>query len=171
MITSILEFFALGTLGFWGLCVLVSIVFVACLENDNRWFPTIITIALAGLYWKSMVAFALGWKAILLFSLVYLLAGVAWSFFRWIRYVKEQADVWRKENGNTLKEYDLAMLKRKLDVSNNKGRLTGWIAYWPWSLVWNITGDFFTMVYENLQGAYQKIADRALGKFTVGDNR
>ena len=171
MITSILEFFALGTFGFWILCTLASVVFVACLENDNRWFPTVLTVALVGLYWKSLVLLAIGWKAIALGALVYVLAGVVWSLFRWFRYVKSTADEYRATNGSNLKDYQLRELKGSLSATRNKGRITGWIAYWPWSLVWNITGDTFKMIYENLQGVYQKISDRAIGSFgTISDS-
>ena len=167
MITSILEFFALGTFGFWLLCSLLSIVFIACLENESQWFPTVAVIAVTAIYWKPLAALGLTWQSIGLGILIYAAAGVAWSIYRWFRFVKFKADECRKTYGTSLTESQRSSLKRDISVSENKSRITGWIAYWPWSLVWNITGDFFKTIYENLQGIYQKITDKAVGDFTV----
>lgn len=169
MITTVLEFFALGTFGFWLLCGLISIIFVACLEHDNTWFPSVLSVALVALYWKALVLLAIGWQAIAIGVLVYAVSGIVWSMFRWFRYVKSTADTYREEHGGKLTEQNRSTLVYKLKASNNKSRITAWIAYWPWSLVWNITGDFFKMAYESLQGVYQSIADRAIGKFTTVD--
>lgn len=156
--TAILEFFALGTLGFWLLLTVVSIAFIACVENDHYTFPTIVALILAIVYWKPISNFSISWKAFAIALVAYVVIGVVWSIFRWVRYVKEETDEYKKDPT----EYTLSSLKNNLKVTNNKSRITGWIAYWPWSLLWNITGDFFKMLSENLQGVYQKIADRAL---------
>lgn len=89
MITTVLEFFALGTLGFWILSAVLSAVFIACIENDSKWFPTVVLLGLGIAYWKQLAALALGWQAILIGVIAYVLIGVAWSFFRWYRYVQK----------------------------------------------------------------------------------
>jgi hypothetical protein len=171
MITSILEFFALGTLGFWILCSLISVIFIIALENENHWFPTCLTLAFAGIYWKALAGLALSWHAISLGILVYAVIGIVWSMFRWFRYVKSTADTYRKEHGDNLRASERSSLQREISATLNKSRITGWIAYWPWSMLWNLTGDFFKMIYEALQGVYQKISDRAMGKFgTISDS-
>jgi hypothetical protein len=38
-------------------------------------------------------------------------------------------------------------------------------------LVWNITGDFFKTIYEQLQGVYQRIVDKALGGFSHQEDK
>ena len=60
-------------------------------------------------------------------------------------------------------------LEQSLEISGNKSRIIAWMVYWPWSLIWNVTGDFFTMIYETMMGVYQRIADKAVGKFLTED--
>ncbi len=167
MITTILEFFALGTFGFWALCSVLSIVFIACIENENHWFPTLASVGLAAIYWKGFVALGVTWQGLALGALIYVVAGMIWSVYRWFRYVKENADYIRQTFGNTLSASKLADLKDKVSVINNKSRITGWIAYWPWSFVWNIIGDAVKTAFEWMQNIYQRITDHALGGFTV----
>jgi hypothetical protein len=171
MITSILEFFALGTFGFWVLCSLLSIVFIACIENENHWFPTCVLIALGAIYWKGLVALGLSWQGIAIGVVVYAAAGMVWSIYRWYRFVKEKAEDFRKRYGTSLTDSQRRDLKSEISVSSNKALITGWIAYWPWSLVWNITGDFFKTIYEQLQGVYQRIVDKALGGFSHQEDK
>lgn len=165
MFTAILEFFALGTLGFWLLCSLISVIFIVALENENHWFPTCLTLAFGAVYWKALTTLALSWHALALGLLVYAVIGIVWSMFRWFRFVKAKADYFREQHGSSLTDSQRQDLAREIRASHNKSRITGWIAYWPWSLVWNLTGDFFKMIYEGLQGVYQKISDKAIGKF------
>lgn len=171
MITSILEFFALGTIGFWMLCSLVSVIFIACLENDNQWLPTMVSVALVAIYWKGFVALGMTWQGVAIGVLVYAVAGMLWSVYRWFRYVKEQAASYRQRYGVSLTDSQRRELKSEISVSDNKSRITGWITYWPWSLLWNIAGDFVKTIYEQLQGVYQRITDKALGGFTVQEEK
>ena len=156
--TPLLEFFAIGTLGFWGLITLISIVFIACIENDKYTFPTILFLVFGLIYWKPVSSFHMDWRAISLGVLIYLVAGVAWSIFRWFRYVKTNV----AEYNESPSESHYADLKWKIDAHHNKSRITAWIAYWPWSLVWNIIGDVCVTIYEHLQGVYQNISHKAL---------
>lgn len=174
MITSLLELFALGTVGFWALCVLISILFIATVENEKYWFPSLLGMSFIALYWKPLFNLVPNWHAIGIGALVYVLVGTVWSIFRWFRFVKGVADTYRENYADTvdgtinhLSPGKLADLKREIDVANNKSRITAWISFWPWSLVWNITGDFFKMVYEALSGVYENITKKALDGFTV----
>ena len=166
MITSIIEFFALGAIGFWILSALISIIFIACIENDTYWFPTITTAAFLAVYWKGFASFNLTWQIIVGGVLSYVVLGVVWSLYRWLQYVRNIAAKFRKQYGTVLTESQLYDLERKVSVSSNKSLITGWIAYWPWSLIWNISGDFFTAIYERLSNVYQNITNNAVKGFT-----
>lgn len=167
MFTTLLEFFALGTIGFYILLAFISVVFITCIENEHYVSPTVISLVLATVYWKSLYALRLDWRAILIGVLAYVVVGAIWSFFRWFRFIKRLTDEYKESPS----EGRYNSLKSDLKVSNNKSRITGWIAYWPWSLLWNITGDFFKMIYEGLQGVYQKIADKALSGIPVPEEK
>ena len=58
-------------------------------------------------------------------------------------------------------------------VSDNKARVTGWIVWWPWSALWTILNDpirrLANAIYNQLQDAYQALADRVFAKFEVED--
>lgn len=49
-------------------------------------------------------------------------------------------------------------------ASENKSRIMGWIAYWPWSGLWTLINDPFrkicTFLYQRIKGFLQDIADK-----------
>ena len=166
MIESILTApFSFGTIWFWIIALTASIIFIASVENDHWLTPTITAIVLGIIYWNQLMA--VGWQTIVLTIAGYVLAGVLWSLFKWYRHVSKKAAYYHEKYGNTMLPALYSELRSAVSVSSNKSRLTGWIAWWPWSLVWALTGDFFNFLYDMMVNAYQKIANRALGKFTV----
>jgi hypothetical protein len=165
MIETILTFFALGTLGFWILVAVASILFIASVENDHFTLPTIVLIALGIAYSKPFVELALDWRVVAMAGVGYVIIGIGWSLYRWFNHVREEAESYRIKYGSCLNENNRNSLKYSISASNNKQKIIGWIAYWPWSMTWNIVGDFFTLIYDSMRLAYQKIADRELSKF------
>jgi hypothetical protein len=167
MIETLLAALAFGTVWFWIIAVIASVIFIASIENDHYSTPTITAIILGILYWKSIAA--IGWQTVGIFVGVYALVGVIWSVFKWYRFCLKTANKYRETFGNTLTSEQQLDLKGEITVSDHKSRLTGWIAWWPWSVAWGLTGDFFNMLYETMVNAYQRIADNALGKFSIVD--
>lgn len=165
MIETILAALAVGTVWFYIILAIASIIFIACIENEHYETPAVVSVILAILYWKAFTAFSLASIALVVGG--YAVAGVLWSVYRWYRFVQKTAFEFREEHGNVLDNEDKESLKYRLKVSNHKSNIIGWIAYWPWSLLWNITGDFFNMLYDAMVNAYQHIADRALNGFTI----
>ncbi len=165
MIETILTALAFGTVWFWIIAAITSVIFIASIENDHYSTPTITAIILGILYWKSIAA--IGWQTVGIFVGVYALVGVLWSVFKWYRHCQKIANSYRGSYGTSLTPSQQSELKGEMCVSDHKSRLTGWIAWWPWSLTWGLTGDFFNMLYETMVNSYQKIADSALRKFTV----
>ena len=161
---AILEFFALGTWGFWLLIAITSIVITALVENDRRIFPGFILASLAAAYFKDLTL--LGWQSLSLGVLGYCLIGAIWSFYRWHRYTSFTADSFSRTYGTQLTESRYADLSDCLSVAENKGCITTWIAYWPWSLIWNIFGDVLTAIFDSLRSIYRGIATRKLKQFT-----
>jgi len=165
MIESILTAFAFGTIWFWVLTFLVSIIFIASIDNDHYATPTSTAIVVGLLFWKPIMA--LSWQAIAISFAVYVLAGILWSLFKWYRFVQKKAAYYHEKCGTTLTSTQLTSFKDSVSVLGNKARLTGWIAWWPWSLIWSVTGDFWNFLYDTMVNAYRKIADREINKFTV----
>ncbi len=122
----------------------------------------------------------------------YFLAGTVWSVVKWwffVRNCREEYDERKTEflrqNGvegtavpDALKAkwketlgYGLGRRGSRLgeDVipkaSQHKGRITTWMCYWPWSMVWTIINDpvkrLFKQIYLQIQGLLQSISNRA----------
>ena len=167
MFETLLALFAVGTLWFWILMFFASIIFIAAIENDHYTLPTIVAVVLGVTYWKSIAS--LPWQGLLIGFGIYVAIGIAWSVFRWYRWVTVKAAEYRKRYGDTLTPSRKDDIQREIEVSYHKAKLTAWVAWWPWSMIWNLTGDFFNMIYETMLGVYQKIADRAIGNFKIED--
>lgn len=121
-----------------------------------------------------------------LWVLGYLALGIAWATIKWkllLRKLKAKFEQWRA--GRT--PDDFAMLemrgerislphdlerrgltltkggKARLDVTEFKTRITGWMAYWPVSTMIWIVGDFladvFDQLYRMVRGFFQSMAD------------
>lgn len=165
MIESLLSAIAVGTIWFWLIAVVASIIIIACVENEHYPTPSIVAIILGAIYWKSIIA--LPWSVIALAVGIFAISGAVWSTFQWFRRVNKKAAYYRQKYGDTLSPDQMDALKREISASENKALITGWIAFWPWDLFWTLTGDFFNMIYDALAGIYQGISNRAMGKFNV----
>lgn len=59
--------------------------------------------------------------------------------------------------------YEYRNLKKPL-VSRNKGKIIGWMTYWPWSGLWMLINDpirrIFRYLYEHISGLLQRMSDR-----------
>ncbi len=165
MIESLLAALALGTIWFWIVLVIASVIIIACVENEHYPTPSVIAILLGIIYWKAIVAAP--WQAIALVVGAFALIGAGWSTFQWFRRVQKKATKYRDDYGETLTEAQLKDLKEEVSASRHKALITGWIAFWPWDMFWTLTGDFFNMIYDALASVYQNISNRAVGKFTV----
>lgn len=91
---------------------------------------------------------------VILVSVGYLIIGVVWSFFKYYTYVKK-----RQREGAS---------KTTLLSEDNSGRVMGWIAFWPASMVGHVLGDgiyrMFQWIYEQFKDVYPKIVNAVYGK-------
>jgi len=168
---SILLFFAVGTWAFWLLILSLSTVYTIATERDTHGVAIFATFIAAGLCWNSLVALGttIAWPLLLIGIGVYALVGGAWSVFRWFKYCREYIvqnpfNINATNDYSGIKETTISFYKNRLQPSKHKSRLIGWIAYWPWSLVWNIVGDTLTAIYDALVNIYQKTADLVIKK-------
>ena len=169
-LTAILAFFAFGELGFWLGLLALSAVYTVATERDIHGFAIFATILGVALWWPYVVAAFAAWQLLLIGIGVYALAGGAWSVFRWFKYCRDfvtknpYQGVTDYSEGSGRKLSAQEYFSKKLKPSEHKSRLIGWIAYWPWSLIWNIVGDTLTAIYDALANIYQKTADAVIKK-------
>jgi hypothetical protein len=165
---TIAAFFAIGAVGFYLFLLFLSVVFTTAVQNDKGvgyFFATIVALFGALMYHTYVFAFVLNWKLFVACFLAYGIAGGVWSVFRWFRYCRhvvlenpyDQAAQYKQE-AYTPEQYYASKLKSR----DHKSQLTSWIVFWPWSLVWNFTGDFFTGIYESLANVYEKVSQSVI---------
>ena len=160
-------------LGFFLGLLTLSIIYTVATECDTYGFSIFATILGVILFWKSIVLAATCWQLVLICAAAYVLIGGAWSVFRWFKYCREYIATHPYKEANERYEYrdgkeipltPQAYYKKKLQPNEHKSRLIGWVAYWPWSLIWNIAGDTLTAIYDALANVYQKVADAVIKK-------
>jgi hypothetical protein len=61
-------------------------------------------------------------------------------------------------------------IQTKRNVRYNKARITGWMIYWPFSMVGTFIGDFmvrlFATMYKMLAGSLQRVSDRMASQYS-----
>jgi hypothetical protein len=177
MLETLLGCFAFGTLGFWGVIIALSIIYTIATEQDTHAMAVISTIVAGLLLWHPLVTVMTHWHLTLIILLAYGAIGGAWSVFRWFKYCRAYIakDAYHTAEASELRGWkDTApyimnpseFYASKLNPSKHKSRLIGWISYWPWSLVWTVSGDFLTGIYDALSNVYSRIALSVIEKAT-----
>ena len=69
MIETLFGYFALGTLGFWVLTLILSGIFIAAIENNHLAIPNVLLVLFGIAYWKPIMA--VDWKYIIGGVIVY----------------------------------------------------------------------------------------------------
>lgn len=175
------EFLASG-LFVWALATLVVIMLFIATSNDSLSFAFWVTVA--GLAGFQILTEVDPWgfvkenpKALGLAAFLYLPAGVLWSFYRWWRLLKNTAaDLvaekkeghWGGRSPSDWTRHKNAMMP---SAAKNKGRISCWIGYWPFSiasyLLVDLLGEIGNWIYVQISGAYQRMADSI--KASIGD--
>lgn len=172
LLTSILTFFLFPSWGFFLGILLLSVIYTVATEKNTHEFSIFATFAAIFLFWKNLPVVVSHWHILLILVLIYGVIGGLWSVFRWFRYCREYIgqnpahvdSLWEYVGGNKVKITMNQYYKNKLSPKHHKSRLIGWVVYWPWSLVWNIIGDFVTGIYDVLSNTYQKVAESVINK-------
>ena len=155
LLAAILGFFVFPCLGFWLLAIFLSVVYTIATEVDTHGFAVFSTIVGVALLWKTIALGFAVWPLMLIGLGVYLLIGGGWSVWRYRKFCQEfiVKNPFKDRSGSDSvdysdgKQYTLSAgeyYRKKLRPSEHKSRLIGWIAYWPWSLIWNVAGDALT---------------------------
>lgn len=129
----------------------------------------------------------------------YFLIGFGWSLFRWVTFlldrrtkVREQKERFCESKGfnkhialtqkavdsklldqETLNDWKGSVWPRDLlskpKARNYKYKIVGWLAYWPFSLVWYVVDDLVrkiaNTIYNLVQGLYQSISNKIFADF------
>lgn len=161
MIESITAFFAIWSIGFWFTIFVTSVVFILGCEYDSIGWSLFFSAGLMIYYWK-FIAVIMTPTVLIPFILIWLGLGVLNSCWRLRQYARKMVDDYNKSQGcNGVDPRDM------LRLNYNVVRITNWILFWPWNLLWKLTGNLFISIKESIIRIYQKIIDNALKGITV----
>lgn len=128
----------------------------------------------------------------IIYTSVYVVVGVIWSFIKWFSFLMSFRDRFRQQkraflatkgtiNSESVSSEQMVEFKQWMDVnyvdydlrsmerpkaSKNKSRITGWMAFWPLSLIGTLINDpirrLFDWMFKSFRAAYEKMADAVL---------
>lgn len=179
-ITGILASFAFGSFWFWVLLLTSGSFITGCVNRcSSGWaffWTLILGVPIAYNLW------GVNGKVVFGVIIGYLIVGVVYSANRWKGFVRGKVSDfkyrWSSEiallgNDKALRDqkyedtehsYQRAWrsLEGETTASRNKEQLTLWTFYWPFSLLWKLTGGLVETVYDVASGWYNDIQKKAL---------
>jgi len=120
MFETIFLALAFGTFWFYALCFMVFILILALEENDHEFFSMGVIVAFIILmeHAGSFDLLASPW-VLVQWTVVYMVAGVVWSFVKWFAFLHKEADVIRELR------FDFLQMKMKgNDINFDIGKIT-----------------------------------------------
>lgn len=127
-----------------------------------------LTVVLTGLF-IDKINFNFNIITILLIAIAYLSTGVVWSFFKWIKYVKEcKSERFDGRKFSAEREAEvLKDLKYDLKFSRHIERIVTWVSFWPISIIDYALTDFICNMFNKFtnlfKSVYDKITQKILG--------
>lgn len=164
--------FALGSIWFWILIAIASIIIIYFTERDSHnWYANFWLIATCALLYfggnaqmfKDVANYAIENPIKLIGWLVaYFAAGTLWSMLKWIFWLREIKRALEKAGSSKL-------MAEYYELSYNKERVTHWIIYWPFSALWTLINDpvrkLANAIADQFAGTYNSISKKILGDF------
>lgn len=150
---------------------------VVCCETEYFGLGAFLVIsssALAAWLGNDINVFGWAWGnlgAIIQFTFFYLLLGTVWSVVKWYFYLLKIRDEYLTGSRAGMDQKIEGGMRRPESsfARNNKTRIMGWIAHWPFSIVGTFLGDFLTRIfqtiYEAMSGLYDRIAGSVFADF------
>jgi len=180
-----MQIFILGAFGWWCITAAIAVYIFFAIDKSIHLFWPIVALLF-------YVAFA-QFSGLNLYEFVthhplestgyvagYFVLGFGWSFMKWWLYVNTIADKFKERKTkfrNSGSELSYETWERhnfmdnieKPELTQSKSKITLWVIYWPFSVIWSILDDFVKKMINHLvtkfQMFYQSIVDRAFKGF------
>lgn len=190
------ELLAFGGVMFWSLLAVIGLIITTQVHNERvGWaaFTFIAVIAALVLFTNvpTLLANTTPWQYVEAF-LLYMAASGLWAIIKWRGFFlpamfRRYNDLREKfldrkkldempADPLVIKEfndqYDVQSLNINSNrmVRNNKGRITTWMIFWPFSLLETFVGDFlanmFDRIYRSIHGLLQRMSDSMASKYS-----
>ena len=166
----------------FGLCILFSEW-----ERPDFALVTFIILGISFWYFGIINLITLAWnnlELVIAYSVLYLIVGVCWSFFKWNQY----AAICRKQYNAALEQYSISLARYEArdkkeqwtkpdtielkyyrpNTLENKNKFFTWIIMWWASMFWYVFSDLIMDLVEFILRyfgkVYDRITDRHFGK-------
>lgn len=126
---------------FWIAIGVAALVIALPLRNDTPSGAVLLFIVaiVATILFTDIAARVSLWALVLLLP-IYILIGVGWALFKWRGFVLERkAEVkakWGAGPKDKALDVVMALPGSRPTAADNKDKITGWMALWPWSMSW-----------------------------------
>jgi hypothetical protein len=194
MIYSFIEF---GGVLFWSLIALLTLVLAGQVSQEKTGYAILTSLVGIGVILAftttPIIATVKEHPIYVLYGVIgyFVIAGL-WAIVKWRAFFlpalfekyDELRSAFLKEKGLNDFPADPAVRdefnKRRdvsyLDINNtrmvryNKGRVTTWMVFWPWSIIGTFFGDFlyrvFTTIYKGIHGMLQAMSDKMASQYS-----
>jgi hypothetical protein len=184
--------FVIGTIWFWILLGVSAGLILFFLERPLGGFrddgggaeSTAVILVAFVLYWflgssQDILDLAIyvrdnAWHVISMIAF-YFFIGVIWSIAKWYFFLMNIKDgllakvEYDKQNKLTTRGKD--WIKDQIpQAKNNKNRITTWMSYWPFSMLWTLINEpikkAFRYIYARIEGIFQKMSNHIFRDLT-----
>jgi hypothetical protein len=184
--------------------VVVAVAAVVLTEIEYFGWATVLLIATLGvaqlLHMADVPAYVRGHAGqILLYALIYVVAGVAWSFAKWFSYLISYRDKFREAKAEFLKSKNLNPIGQVPDeymsyfrdflrnefswdrpnrglavlvrpqASDNKARIVAWMSLWPLSFIGTVLNDPIRRLFNSLFNRFKALYQKMSDKVFAKD--
>ncbi len=177
---TFLEWFAIGTLGFWIALFVLSVIILASAEYESFGFSGFSVLVFLSLIWRSLPDLgAVVWLSGLA---GYFLVGGIWSIFKWRNFIiykgewlaERLADIPERHDAarvETVRDEAIKDFREAYAPANQKGLIVSWIAFWPWNALWTISRESVLTIFNSLKKVYTNITEGVIADVTKQNNK
>jgi len=181
---ELLALFAFGTVWFWVMFIVASLILISAIENEKGWLATLTIVGTMLLLHfgndKQLFPYLANHPLVTGGCVLgYFIVGALWGVIKWwffvrnerakydLAFAKFQKRPKKKATTDFEKErdswnywvshgrYDDISFEYKPEPSRFKGRILIWMTYWPWSMLWTVIND---PVRKAFKAIYYRIA-------------
>lgn len=151
--------FLLGVTISWWFWIPLSILLLVCDYRELRgdysgWGYILAFVALIAI----SVNITLQWWYFVLYPFV----GLAWSMWRYKRYVNFKIKQAMEENERYDEEFNREALRSQLSIVRQSDRVAYWILLWPSNMIVNVFADVWDVLVEQLKTRLARIYNSIL---------
>lgn len=150
----------------WPVLAMSLLLIIVAEHNDESKFALFWAIVAASI---SYFYFNLAIADIAWYIGTYVVIGVGWSVWRYMRYVKNYiAEEIQTKSAHTSVEAIKERVMCRCSVSNMAGRVVSWIIIWPFSMIENLTKDIYDTLIAVVKNVLRKVYDTILTNMVRG---